>query len=217
MLIAFEGLDASGKTTQIQILQRHVTRAKVIKFPLVGTPTEQLIRHLFNHPNTELGPVQNGLILQTLFLADKAEVQSGLHQASQDPKAFIIFDRYINSDYAYGAADGLDTNWLTAIHSQFVQPDFNILLDIPAAESFRRRPKRTDLYEADAERMALVREKYLEVFQSQAWGTVGGATWAILDGTQPADVLHRQIIGLLSGTIDLRPPANDRYAPDECH
>jgi dTMP kinase len=154
-IIAFEGIDACGKTTQIQSLHNHLgkdAKVSIFSFPDYTTRTGEAIARLLQ--DTERDP----LVLQAMMSMNRYERQTEIAEALEE--GFVIFDRYWLSGLVYGAADGLDRSWLREVHTRLIQPDRWIILDLPVAESFKRRPVRDDAYEANEARLEAARKLY---------------------------------------------------------
>ena len=99
-----------------------------------------------------------------------------------------MLDRYWASGYAYGTADGIDSDWLLTIHDALPQPDLTVLCDITVEESFRRRPVREDAYEASRERLELARRAYHRLAARDR------DRWLLTDPSGTADSVHAQIM-----------------------
>ena len=154
-IIAFEGIDACGKSTQIKLLREYLERdakVRVFSFPDYTTETGKAIKKLLQDPE------RDPLMLQALMSMNRYERQTEIDSALTD--GFVILDRYWLSGLVYGMADGLSESWLREVHTRLLQPHLWIVLDLPVEESFRRRPVRDDAYEADAARLEKARKWY---------------------------------------------------------
>lgn len=160
MIIAFEGIDACGKETQVRMLQRYCA-AKGIKTTKLDHPnyesdTGKKISELLRVPDEE----RDALVLQSLMTVNRYESQHLIYQAQLEGQITIL-DRYWMSGLVYGQTDGLSLDWLVKIHEQLIPPHQWIVLDISVGESFRRRPKREDEYEMNEKRLLEARQLYL--------------------------------------------------------
>ena len=141
-LIALEGLDGVGKTTQARLLARHLTQ---LGLPVILTrePTEgyfgQKIRQIIIHGRQGLTPAAE----LDLFIADRREhVQEVIQPALADGK-IVITDRYYFSSMAYQGALGLNPLDIQRRHEDFApQPDLVILLELPLTELVQRLQQR---------------------------------------------------------------------------
>ena len=159
LLIAFEGLDQSGKQTQTEQLRARLTDrgrgVRLFSFPDYGTVI-----------GTEIGRALRGErsygpdAMQLLYVANRYEWKQEMVDAKQ-AGTILLCDRYLASSVAYGEAQGLDAAWLVEIQKHLPQPDVTILLDIPPDESARRKSAGRDTYERDLALLARVRDSYL--------------------------------------------------------
>jgi len=145
LLIAIEGMDGSGKTTQAQRLVDELKKKKVkaiyTKEP-TDEPTGKLIRQILSG-EIKVPP----LSLQYLFCADR-----GVHQLELEKllsKGYVIVtDRYFWSAVAYGISDldGKPDYYMAAfsilsMYNQFLSPDYTFYLDVSVDEAYKRIKK----------------------------------------------------------------------------
>src|SRR4030095_6084077 len=131
MLIAFEGLDQSGKETQAQQLRERLREAgrkvRLLSFPDYGTSIgEEIARAL--QGEREYGPD----VMQLLFVANRHERREAMLEWLQGG-LILLCDRYRASSIAYGEAQGLDAGWLEEIQRFLPDADLTIFLDIEPA------------------------------------------------------------------------------------
>ena len=135
MLIAFEGLDQSGKETQTRLLRDRVRatglKARVVSFPDYGTAIGEEIA-LALQGERDYGAE----VMQLLYIANRYERRPDLDRWQQ-AGITLVCDRYIASSVAYGEAQGLDAGWLTDLQSFLPQPDLTVLLDIAPETALR--------------------------------------------------------------------------------
>lgn len=174
MIIVLEGGDASGKSTLAPWLAGEL-KATHLRFPAYDTPTGQAIRgHLKGDwravravPGEPSGRDIDALAFQCLQIADKLASVPRIQELRASGN-HIVIERYWPSAWVYGGVDGVDRDWLLRIHEATLpQADLYLLLDIAMEESFRRRPVRTDLVEADREHMGKVLAGYRELWAAQ--------------------------------------------------
>jgi dTMP kinase len=159
LLIAFEGLDQSGKQTQAELLRdRLVARGRTVRllsFPdydtAIGSEIGRALRNERHYAPD---------VMQLLYVANRYEYKESILEAIQ-AGTILVCDRYLASSVAYGEAQGLDAAWLLDIQKHLPQPDVTILLDIPPEASARRKSTARDKYERDLALLARVRESYL--------------------------------------------------------
>ena len=127
-LIAFEGLDQSGKQTQAERLRDHLKtqgrKARLVAFPDYGTSIgEEIARALSNE--RDYGPD----VMQLLYVANRYEKKPDLLRWLEGG-LILVSDRYTASSVAYGEAFGLDAAWLTEMQKFLPAAALTILLDI---------------------------------------------------------------------------------------
>ena len=172
MLIAFEGLDQSGKETQARLLRDRFRlngfKSRIMSFPDYGTSIgEEIARALQGERDYDAE------VMQLLYVANRYERRADLERWQQaDIK--LICDRYIASSIAYGEAEGLDPAWLVDLQTFLPQPDLTVLLDITPETAIKRKVTGRDRYEQDFKLQTRVRESYLKQAQQQNWLCVNG-------------------------------------------
>jgi len=159
LLIAFEGLDQSGKQTQAeQLRDRLVERNRLVRllsFPAYDTPIgEEIGRGL--RGEREYGPD----VMQLLYVANRYEWKPQIAR-ELERGTILLCDRYLASSIVYGEAFGLDPAWLRDMQKHLPQPDLTLLLDIGPEVSARRKTSDRDKYERDLDLLGRVRESYL--------------------------------------------------------
>jgi dTMP kinase len=182
LLVAFEGLDQSGKQTQAERLRDRLTSAgrsvRLLSFPdyetVIGAEIGRALRGERDYTAD---------VMQLLYVANRYEWKSEILRA-KDAGTVVVCDRYLASSIAYGEAQGLDATWLSEIQKYLPQPDIAFLLDIPPEVSARRKTVDRDKYESDLSLLARVRESYLRQVQ-------GG--WVRLDATRAPDAIAADV------------------------
>ena len=183
LLVAFEGLDQSGKQTQAERLRDHLTSAgrlvRLLSFPAYETAIgEEIARAL--RGVREYSPE----VMQLLYVANRFEHKTLI--ASETARGgVVVCDRYVASSVAYGEAHGLEAQWLEEIQRGLPVPDLTILLDIAPPVSARRKTDDRDRYERDLALLARVRESYLR--QAARHG------WVVLAADRPRDAVAADV------------------------
>ena len=183
-LIAFEGLDQSGKQTQAELLRDRLKqdghKARLVSFPDYATSIgEEIARAL--QGEREYGPD----VMQLLYVANRYERKEDL-QRWLDGGLILVCDRYRASSVAYGEAQGLDPEWLVAMQKFLPPAAVTILLDIAPETAAKRKAVDRDRYERDLAMLARVRDSYKRQAQS------GG--WVVLDGERSKDEIAEDVI-----------------------
>jgi dTMP kinase len=177
MLIAFEGLDQSGKETQARHLRARIEqegrRARAFSFPDYDTPIGQEIAKALRG-DQDFGPD----VMQLLYIANRFEHRQRLELWLKAGDV-VLCDRYCASSVAYGEAQGLEPEWLEQVQRDLPKPAVTVLLDIAPETAMRRKAAGRDRYERDRLLLTRVRESY----RRQA--TQPG--WVLIDGERPED------------------------------
>jgi dTMP kinase len=193
-LIAFEGLDQSGKQTQAELLRDRLKqegrKARLVSFPDYGTSIgEELARAL--QGEREYAPD----VMQLLYVANRYERKPDLIRWLEGG-LILVCDRYMASSVAYGEALGLDPSWLVEIQRFLPPASLTIMLDISPATAVERKAVDRDRYERDLAMQSRVRESYHR--QAAANG------WVLLDGEQSKDAIAAEVFSVV--TSRLGPP-----------
>jgi len=191
LLIAFEGLDQSGKETQARRLrawfQHAGRRVEMLDFPCYTTHIAEEIAAALRGER-EYGPDA----LQLLYIANRYEYRARI-VAWLQAGAVVICDRYLASSIAYGEAQGLDPAWLADTQRHLPQPDLTILLDIAPATAVERKARGRDRFERDLGLLSRVRESYLR--------QAAAANWVRIDGEREKDEVTDAIVEAISARL----------------
>jgi dTMP kinase len=191
-LIAFEGLDQSGKQTQAERLLAALREGQVVHFlsfpdydTAIGAEIGQALRG---------GREYAADVMQLLYIANRYEHRRSIESwlAAGDE---VVCDRYLASSIAYGEAQGLDASWLRNIQAHLPQPALTLLLDIAPDASLERKRRDRDRYEQDLRLLARVRDSYLR--QTSQPG------WLRIDGTQDKDAVTREVFAAVRSRLGL--------------
>jgi dTMP kinase len=167
MLIAFEGLDQSGKATQARTLrarlERDGHRVHPASFPDYETPIGREIRQALDGER-EFTPD----VMQLLYVANRLEWRPRIARWLADG-AIVVCDRFRASSVAYGEAQGLDPEWLEQIQSLLPVPAITVLLDIAPETAVRRKSAGRDRYERDLALLGRVRASYRQQATQSNW------------------------------------------------
>ncbi len=170
LFITLEGIDGSGKSTQIKLLEENLTKAghKVYSTyePTSGS-IGKLIRSVLKG---ELAMDERAIA--GLFVADRIDhltnQSDGILKKLEEGYT-VLSDRYYFSSYAYHAAH-MDMDWVihaNSLSAQLLRPDFTVYIDISAEASMERIYKNrsfTELYE-NLENLNIVRNNYFDAFE----------------------------------------------------
>jgi dTMP kinase len=141
-LIVLEGIDGSGRSTHVRLLEdvlryrgHAVTRASIGTSAIAGEPIRQ------SKTDRSSGPVETTL----LYAADIAERIEQQILPSLGAGLVVLADRYAYTPMARAEARGLDRAWLEGVFSFAVAPDAVLFLDVDPRTTFARREPSTDI------------------------------------------------------------------------
>ena len=191
-LIAFEGGEGAGKTTQARLLAIWLREQG---FDVVATHEPgatkvgmRLRALLLDTSHAGLSPRAEAL----MYAADRAEHVESVIAPALDRGAIVVTDRFTDSSIAYqGRGRNQETAHVAGLNrwaTGGLQPDLTILLDLPPAEGLGRRAPSADRLEAEP---ADFHQRVREGFVAQA--AAEPHRYLVLDATRPPDELSREI------------------------
>jgi dTMP kinase len=195
LFIAFEGIDGSGKSTQVKLLAEFLTD-KGHKVYTTYEPTDSrigvMIRDIFNHRMEG-----DQRVIAALFAADRLNhllnSQDGILKKLKEGYT-VITDRYYFSSYAYHSVHNIDMDWVIQANSMsadLLRPDLNIYIDISPDVSMERLKKGRNSFEMyeTLENQKMVYDKYKEAFDR-----LGDAEKVfVTDGNRKTDLIAEDI------------------------
>lgn len=168
--IALEGIDGSGKSTQIQYLTEKLKQNNISYYTTME-PTDSPIGSLIHQIMTGRMKTDNKVIA-ALFVADRLDHLlndvNGI-ASKVDEGITVITDRYYFSSYAYHSVD-MPMDWVIQANAQckkILEPTVTIFIDVDPDTAIERIAKnrfQQELFEKKS-RLVKVREKYLEAFK----------------------------------------------------
>jgi dTMP kinase len=161
MYICLEGIDGSGKSTQIELLVKWLDDCGIealMVFEPTESPAGKLIREMLQNPNAVKNNFQNTLAL--LFAADRIILMDKIEKAEKEGK-IVVSDRCFYSSMVYQN----DGDWIETINKFAKRPDLVLLLDIDA-ETAISRCEGKDSFE-DIDFLIKIRERYLKIADKQ--------------------------------------------------
>ena len=181
-VICFEGINKSGKGTQIELLKNYLKElfiVKVVKFPSSNNEFGIKARELLSK---EHDPV----VMQCYQTIDKYLEQSSIFDSIAD---YVLIDRFQLSFYAYGYATGVSNYHMRNLAQLIDLKPIYIYLDISFETSLKRQPEGRDLYEVEKiESKALERLRQLAECDATLW------TVFKVDGEQSEEEVHKEIL-----------------------
>jgi dTMP kinase len=191
LLVAFEGLDQSGKQTQAELLLDRLTsqgrRVQLLSFPdyqtVIGAEIGRALRGEREYTAD---------VMQLLYVANRYEWRTDIERRRSDGE-ILICDRYLASSVAYGEAQGLDPAWLLEIQRHLPQPDLTFLLDIAPEVSAKRKIADRDRYERDLALLGRVRTSYLRMAEKDGWTRLSADRDRLLVATDVWAAVERHV------------------------
>ncbi len=201
-LITFEGIEGSGKSTQMRLVGQHLIEKNI---PLLITQEPS---------GTDIGRKIGGILFNRghyymcaeteafLFCAARAQhVREMILPALKENKT-VLCDRFSDATYAYqGAARGLDPDFIRVINdysAMGLKPNLTLLFDLPVEIGLKRAADRDNLLKDSSftdrfERESLkfhnkVREGYLDIFRSEP------ERFRLIDATRDVDTIQQEVL-----------------------
>ena len=206
MFITLEGIEGSGKTSQLDTLARFVRargRECVITREPGGTRLGEQIRRLLLDPaNADIDPSAELL----LYVADRVQHVREVIRPALAAGRVVICDRFADATTVYqGVARGLEHRNIAAIHRLVLgalTPDLTVLIDVPAEVGLARAwsavdrgARRADETRFEREALAFhcrVRDGYLALASAEP------DRFRIVDGRQTPEAVGREILDALA-------------------
>jgi dTMP kinase len=150
--ITFEGIEGSGKTTQIELLAEHLRSrgfSVLVTREPGGTPIGERLRDILLHPGTNAVPMTELFVLE----AARSQIVAQVIAPSLADGTTVICDRFADSSLAYqgggrGIAEGVVAT-VNALACAGTVPDRTIVLDMPVDEALARARQRTSTTDAN--------------------------------------------------------------------
>jgi dTMP kinase len=183
-LIAFEGVEGAGKSTQLDLLRGELERRGhevVVTREPGGTPVGERVRKVLLDPAVDLDPRAEAL----LFAAARAQLVEQVIRPALERGAVVLCDRYLDSSLAYqGGGRGLGRGPVQEVNrfaTGGLLPDLVVLLDLDPAEGLGRTTARRDRIEVEG---LGFHRRVREAFRELAAGDPG--RFAVVDAAAPA-------------------------------
>ena len=184
ILVALEGIDGTGKSTQARrlaaLLSEQGYAVTLLREPTVS-PWGRRIREATTAGYGVLAPSQE----LELFLQDRRYDVAAHIQPALAARQLVLMDRYYFSTIAYQGAWGIDPEHIRRLNEAFAPvPDLVLLLMIPPAQALERirqaRGQTDDVFE---------REDHLTKVDRMSIGTLMGPQVHSIDASQPIEVV----------------------------
>ncbi len=211
-LITFEGIEGSGKSTQIKLVAEYLSRRNVsliVTAEPSGTDIGRKIGSiLFNREH-------NNMCAETemfLFCAARSQHVREIIMPALKQNKVVLCDRFSDATYAYqGAGRGLDNKFIKLINdysSMLLKPDLTLLFDLPVEIGLQRANRRNDkLKESSSidrfekENMDFhrrIREGYLNILKNDP------DRFRLIDANREVETIQKDVRTCINNFINLK-------------
>ena len=211
-LITFEGIEGSGKSTQIKLVAEYLSRRNVsliVTAEPSGTDIGRKIGSiLFNREH-------NNMCAETemfLFCAARSQHVREIIMPALKQNKVVLCDRFSDATYAYqGAGRGLDSKFIRLINdysSMLLKPDLTLLFDLPVEIGLQRANRRNDkLKESSSidrfekENMDFhrrIREGYLNILKNDP------DRFRLIDANREVETIQKDVRTCINNFINLK-------------
>jgi dTMP kinase len=200
-LITFEGIEGSGKSTQMKLIAEHLTKQQVphlITREPTGTDIGRKIGDiLFNRGHNDMCAETEAF----LFCAARAQHVRETIMPALNQNKLVLCDRFSDATYAYqGAARGLNLEFIKLINdysSLGLKPNLTLLFDLPVEIGLQRATRRDNRLQDSSfsdrfERESLnfhnkVRAAYLNILKSEP------ERFRLIDAARDVDTIQKEV------------------------
>ena len=205
--ITFEGIDGSGKSTQLRMLADTLRERGVdilVTREPGGTPLGRRLREAFLETEETVAPMAELLS----FAADRAQHVEFLIKPSIADGRVVISDRYADATFAYqGAGRGFteeQVNSVIDLATGGLKPDLTLFFDITVEEAIRRMnvrdggdAKRNRMDDETAEFYGRVRKSYLGIASREP------ERFKIIEAGRSVEAIHTDVVEMVAELIDV--------------
>lgn len=203
--VVFEGLDGSGKSSLMKMLQQHLEsegQSFIVTREPGGTVVGDEIREVILKKQNQPPTARTELLL---YQASRAQHVELIISPALEKKQWVLCDRFTASSVAFqGGGRGISieqVEWLNQFATHELSPHLTVLLDLSVEESKKRRSKRADQTGEAQDRIEsesdLFHEKVRQGFLSQA--QANPMQWLVLNAAQAPEVLFTELLSHIKG------------------
>ena len=204
LFITFEGLDGSGKTTQIKRLAAWMQKrgiSPVVTRQPGGTATGDRIRALLlDSGSTPVAPMTE----MALMFADRAQAIAEIIEPALADGSIVLWDRFTDSTEAYqGGGRSLGSELVLGLHRIVcanLQPDLTLLL-LPSLERSLERARRRNERQIEQQGCDENRfEQEQEAFFARVWKAYRAIAArepervVLIEGNLTIEEVHEQVV-----------------------
>lgn len=200
--ITFEGIDGSGKSTQLRMLTSEL-RLRGFNVLMTmepgGTPLGRRLREAFLETEENVSPLAELL----LFAADRAQHVDFLVKPAIAEGKIVVSDRYADATFAYqGAGRGFPestVNQVIELATGGLKPDLTLFFDLSVETALRRTNSRTDsgerknrMDDETGDFYRRVRESYLQIAARES------ERFRVIDAEGSTGEIQRRVVEIVS-------------------
>ena len=206
--ITFEGIDGSGKSTQLRMLASEL-RLRGLEVVTTrepgGTPLGIRLREALLDSQEQVDPLAELL----LYAADRAQHVRALVRPALETGHIVLSDRYADATVAYqGAGRGFSPELIAevvALATGGLKPDLTLIFDLPISESTARRARRTN-HERHDDRLDAedptfhmrVRDAYLQIAAAEPERV------RVIDASRSVEEIHARVMEIVTPLLESR-------------
>ena len=200
LFITFEGIEASGKSTQAEALAREFGDRALLTREPGGTPLGRRVREILLDATTTPIPDVEAL----LFLADRAQHLDEVIRPALAERRIVISDRYQDSSVAYQSVGRGVGDLIPSVFKEIggLTPDLTILIDLDVKVALDRLHRRGAANRLDIEAPAFhdrVRQAFLELAKAEP------ERFLVFDGAKDVAALAADIAAKVKARFGGRP------------
>jgi dTMP kinase len=185
-IVVIEGTDKAGKSSQSRMLAEALKASGkvcvILDFPDYTTPIGMEIKAFLEGKRDYLSEVKH-LLFSANRWEKKKEIESMLENGT-----IIVMNRYWQSNLVYGAANGMDINWLLRLDKGLPKEDITLVILVnPSISS--KRAEMQDAFESDTQLAASAYKNYLKFAKQYRW--------KVIDGSKSKEQVHQEIMKIV--------------------
>ena len=199
VLIAIEGIDGSGKSTQCNLLGSYLKRANIAASVIKAKNERQ--NRPFKRFLKAFGITSDSISFAFLYQALHRR-QYELTRSKLDNKNIVIADRWnpsffvFHNNFGHLAKIPRASKCLDDLAFEALNPDICFLLDVPVRTAFQRRSKRKTEPPPNKHELGFYQRISAEYHKLAA-----EKEWVVIDARLPVEEIHRQIVLMVKRTL----------------
>lgn len=201
LFVVFEGIDGSGKGTQLELLHHHIKQLDKYNEVLTArepTRNAEQIRKRLEQDDT----ITSGVIdMARLFIEDRRQHLQNTILPVLNSGGIVLCDRYMMSTLAYQSAQGIPLDTLLHMHQEagIIAPDLTLLINTRpevALERIKKRGQKIEKFEKDFEFAGILWGQYQTIYGRTYKENLTSETLGFIstiDGDKPTKKVFAQV------------------------